>query len=61
MNNNQYFLFCGLLVSIGVFFGLMLGAGLATNDMEEKQHTEKAGCEYVEQAPCKIIYIKDDK
>ena len=46
---------------IGLFFGFILGAGLAATYMKNKQHTEKAGCEYVEQAPCKIIYIKEEK
>ena len=46
---------------IGLFFGFILGGGLVATDMKNKQHTEKTGCEYVEQAPCKIIYIKEEK
>jgi hypothetical protein len=41
--------------------GILAGSFMTIASIEEKQHTEKSGCEYVEQAPCKIIYIKDDK
>ena len=29
--------------------------------IKEKQHADKTVCEYIEQAPCKIIYIKDEE
>jgi hypothetical protein len=45
----------------GALSGFFLGSILMLGHMEEKQHVEKAGCEYVEQAPCKIIYIKEEK
>ena len=46
---------------VGAVSSFLLGSILMLEHIEEKQHTEKAGCEYVEQAPCKIIYIKDEK
>ena len=56
----------GLLVSVSMsaiclILGFSAGSVLSQDKMKEKQHTEKVGCEYVEQAPCKIIYIKDEK
>jgi hypothetical protein len=48
-------------VVILLILSFTLGSSATLDYMKNKQHTEKAGCEYVEQAPCKIIYIKDDK
>ena len=55
----------GLLVGVSMsaiclILGFAAGSVLSQDRMKSKQHTEKAGCEYVEQATCKIIYIKDE-
>ena len=51
-----------IIFSLGVFAcSFILGATLAVEYIDSKQYTGKASCEYVEQAPCKIIYIKGEE
>ena len=38
----------------------VLGITLTVEYIDSKQYAGKAGCEYVEQSPCKIIYVKDE-
>ena len=48
------------IIALAFILTFMFGMSVSLDHIESKQHTEKAGCEYVEQAPCKIIYIKDE-
>ena len=41
-----------------LIWGVVIGSGTATEMHKKRIHTEKQGCEYVEKAECKQVWIK---
>lgn len=47
---------CDIFTFMIITFLIGVGTGIAIN--ENDMHTEKQGCEYVEQAECKQVWVK---
>ena len=49
---------CAVLI---ILSGFLMGAIMMAEYILDGQHSEKAGCEYVEKAPCKMVYVKEEE
>lgn len=47
-----------ILMVVAGILGVVVGAGICGVQSAQAIHTEKHGCEYVEKAECKQVWIK---
>ena len=55
---NRENIFTAFIVFASFVVGTVYGGRYVHNSMKESVHTEKHGCEYVEKAECKQVWVK---